>query len=39
MSIFYSRAKLLQLLNQFIVNNEDKKFKIQRGAIENNSFN
>ena len=39
MSIFCSSPKLLQLLNKFAVNIEDKHFKIGCSAIENTSVN
>ena len=35
MGIFCKVAKLLKLLNKFVVNIEDKHYKIQCSAIEN----
>ena len=35
MGPFFSGAKLLQLLNKFVVDIEDKHFKIKCSAIEN----
>ena len=39
MSIFCSRAKLLRMLNKFVVYTEDKHFKIEFSVTENTSVN
>ena len=38
MSVISSSTKILPLLNKFVVNKEDKHFKIECSAIENTSI-